>query len=85
MVNGDDGRPLEDDVDTGEPIAELSMLRERPAAGFGDRIRRSVQRRLFAAETADFSLNVFFQTMFEYLIAAFDAFRGPQPPRRGSD
>ena len=84
-MNDDVKRPNRDDeVDTGEAIAELASLRESPAQGFGDRIRNSIQRRMFAADTADFSLRVFLQTMFDYMTAAFDAFRGPEPPKNGS-
>jgi len=85
-VNEDLKHPdRDDDIDTGEAIAELASLREMPASGFGDRIRHSIQRRLFVAETADFSLRMFLQTMFEYVSAAFDAFRPPEPPKDGSD
>ncbi|MBC8425806.1 hypothetical protein H8E07_16955 [bacterium] len=74
-----------DDIDPGEPIAELAALRETPADGFLDRVRHSVQRRLLVAQAADFSLGIFMRTMFDYLAAVLDAFRGPQPPRNGSD
>jgi len=81
-LNSDDERHHPDrDIETGEAIAELAALREVPAAGFADQIRHSIQRRLFAAQAADFSLHVFLQIMFEYLSAALDAFRGPQPPQ----
>ena len=73
--------PREDaDIDAGEPIAELASLREEPADGFAPRIRNSIQRRLFAAHAADFSLRVLLQTFFDYLTAALDAF-GLQEPR----
>jgi len=85
-VNDEHGRRDDgEDIDTGQAIAELATLRETPVEGFVDRIRRSVQRRLLVAQTADFSLGVFMRTMFDYLAAILDAFRGSQPPREGSD
>ena len=76
-------RPPDEDIETGEAIAELASLRVTPTTGFLDRVRNSIQRRVFVAQTADFSLRVFAQTMFDYLSAVLDAFRGPRPPQQG--
>lgn len=85
MSDDRERRPPDEDGRTGEAIAELAALREPAPAGFLDRVRGSIQRRLLVAQTADFSLRVLAQTMFEYLTAVVDAFRGPQPPKQGSD
>ncbi len=74
-----------DEIDTGEAIAELAALRETPTVGFGDRIRNSIQRRMFAAEATDFSMRMFLRTLLDYLSAALDAFHPSEPPKDGSD
>jgi hypothetical protein len=65
-----------DDIETGLPITELAELKEQPTDGFLARIRTGINRRLFAADTLDFSLMVFFRTMMEYLSATIQAFSG---------
>jgi hypothetical protein len=49
----DDGQPL-DDSQLGEPIAELSALEETPAAGFADRIRGGILRRIAGVHFLEF-------------------------------
>ena len=65
----------------GEPIIELGLLRESPAAGFLQRVRNSIQRRMSASEAIDFSLMALFQTFWEYLARAIQAFTGPRDDR----
>jgi len=55
------------DIDTGEPIRELRELTEAPRAGFLQRVRNSIHRRVLAADTIDFSLHVLLVTLREYL------------------
>lgn len=85
-MNDEIKRPRGDeDGETGEPIAELAALREDPPDGFGLRISNSILRRLFAAEAADFSLRMLLRTMFDYLMAAIDAFGGPRNDKGDDD
>ncbi len=79
-MSDENGIPRGDeDIETGEPIAELAALREDPSEGFAQRIRNSIQRRLLASQAADFSLRVFLTTLFDYLTAALDALHGQRP------
>ncbi len=75
MNESDDG-PDGADVDPGEPLPELVGLRETPSEGFIQRIRNSINRRVFASQTVDFSLMVFFRTFIEYLTMAIQALTG---------
>ena len=59
--------PDGEDIDTGQPLAELARLREEPSTTFLDRIRNSIHRRLSVADALDFSLMGLFDTFFEYL------------------
>ena len=43
------------DIDVGEPVAELAELRQTPTSGFLTRIRRRLQRRFLAADASEFS------------------------------
>ena len=74
MNDGRDHR--EDDIDTGEPIAELAALREDPESGFLNRIRNSIQRRMFASDAMEFSFQALFGTFFEYLGMMFSTLGG---------
>jgi len=70
----DNQQQHQNEIDTGEPIAELNELHAEPSAGFLDRIRNSIQRRVFAADTVDFCLMGLFQILFDYLTMAVQAF-----------
>ena len=61
-------------IDLGEPIAELAHLSEEPSGGFMGRIRGSIQRRIFAADTLDFSLMALFATFLDYLNLGIQSF-----------
>lgn len=66
MVEGtppDDGVPPPDDAQLGEPIAELAALEEAPAAGFADRIRRGILRRIAGVHALEFA----FESVLEFL------------------
>jgi hypothetical protein len=76
--------PDQEDLELGEPVAELRQLAEHPSPGFMTRIRNSINRRLFAAESLDFGLMAFFQTFFEYLKSLIQAF-GEQGQHGGQD
>ena len=47
----------EDDIDTGQPIAQLASLREEPQIGFFGRIRRSIERRQLGSDMAELSVS----------------------------
>jgi hypothetical protein len=67
MPVSDDRTPPDDQAETGAPVTELKELLEPPRAGFLARIRGSIHRRLFAADTADFVFQAFFATLLDYL------------------
>ena len=75
----------DDQIDPGEPLAELASLREEPGDGFLGRIRRSIDRRVFVSDTADFSLRVLLKTMFDYLTAAVDSLQPAREDERSDD
>jgi hypothetical protein len=60
-------------IDPGEPISELAHLLETPRPEFLSRIRGSILRRIFTAQTVDFSVMAVFQTFWEYLALALSA------------
>ena len=53
--------------ETGEPVVELRDLALDPDPELPGRVHRSIQRRVFAADTLDFSLTMMFSTFWEYL------------------
>lgn len=75
----------DDDIETGEPLAELASLREEPDEGFLPRVRRSIDRRLLVADTTDFSFRVLLKTMFDYLTAALDALQSSRDDEWSDD
>jgi hypothetical protein len=80
-----DDERCDDDIETGEPLAELASLREEPDDGFLPRIRRSIDRRLLVSDTADFSFRMLLKTMFDYLTAALDALQSGRDDERSDD
>ena len=74
-----------DEEGAGEPIPELAALREQPSRRFMDRVRSSIQRRVFASDTVDFSIMVFFRTMFEYLTLALTGFAKDEPKKKDGE
>ncbi len=58
--------PEGEEVDTGEPIPELALLREEPGGSFLHLIRNSINRRVFAGEVLSFSFLAFFELIFDY-------------------
>lgn len=65
-----------DTIDTGEPIAELRTLSGISSVGLLSGIRRSVNRRSFAANTVDFSLMGVGQVFVSYLNVVMEAVFG---------
>ena len=65
---------LNEDMDTGEPIAMLLDLAEEPVPGFVGRIRGALQRRLLASQLADLSWFTPVLVFLEYLKVIFGIF-----------
>lgn len=70
----DDPSAEPEDPDLGEPIAALADLAIEPEPGLIGRIRRSIRRRLFVAEVADFSWSGPRQVLAEFLRLIFGIF-----------
>lgn len=64
------------DIDTGEPVTEIMSLRETPTSTFGNRIQNGIQRRIFAADTLDFSVLSVFRVFLDYLTIPFQVLGG---------
>jgi hypothetical protein len=75
----DDG----DDVDPGEPIAELTWLRATAPEGFLQRIRGSILRRVSGSEAVDFCVMGLFHTFWEYLALSIQALGGASKEGKG--
>ena len=65
------------DIDTGLPVEEISLLREAPSARFGEKIQGGIQRRIAASDALEFSLFGFFKVLFGYLMIPFQLFGDP--------
>lgn len=80
MSDRDDIETPGDDVPTGEPVRELADFGLDPDPELPGRVQRSIQRRIFAADSLDFSLTVMLSTFWDYLRALMETVgeRGPQ-------
>lgn len=63
-----------EDPELGEPIAALSALAWKPAPGLVARIRRSIQRRLFASHVAELTWSGPREVFTEFLRLVFELF-----------
>ena len=80
----DDNRQSDDGTGQQEaPLVELADLRVDGHPDLEGRVHREINRRTFAADSLDFSLNVMLQTFWEHLRSAIDAWPGNR--RAGSD
>ncbi len=70
-MENDEGRLAPDEIDAGEPIAELATLSEEPAPGFFRKIWRSVERRRLSSDVTELSLTGLVTVFLEYLGAVF--------------
>jgi hypothetical protein len=77
----DDNHIPHESIDMGEPIHELSSLRETPPKGFKRRIQNSIQRRMFASQVVDLSLVGFFETFFGYFEMIVETVGGRGRPK----
>jgi hypothetical protein len=69
--------------DLGRPLTELRELRESADPTFMARIRGRIHRRLFAADSVDFTSHIFFATCLDYLdllMQSLLAWTRPAPP-----
>ncbi len=85
----DDGLPNEQipkgEIDCGEPLPELAALREKPSAGFQERVRRGIGRRRLAAEMTQVSVQMPLMWMMEILNLLFHFFTGKITKNGGPD
>ena len=73
-----------DDLDGAEyeePIAELATLLEDVPETLGQRIRARIQRRVLAADVAEFSFGHVFSVFVEFLKVIFESLPGASPER----
>ncbi len=66
-MNGGGDVPGRADSAASEPVLELKELAEQPGAGFQGRVQRSILRRGFAADLADYAWFSPFRILLEYL------------------
>lgn len=82
MTDRDDD--IVDDVDPGEPIAELADFREHASGDLLGRIRRSLQRRSLSAQIAGFSWGAVGTVVQEFLEFIY-SFIEPRDDRRDEE
>ena len=68
-------------MEAGRPVDGLNGFVVDADERLPGRVGRSINRRLLAADAADFSLSVFFRTIWEYVTVAMDVF-GSRTDRR---
>ncbi len=68
------GRLPDEDAELTEPIAELADFSEPTSAGFLDRLKRRIERRIFASEVVDFSWASPGQILMQFLDMLFSGF-----------
>ncbi len=73
----------DDDVDVGTPVVELRELLVMPPTALLTKVRGSIHRRLFTADSVDFGLRGFFEVFMAYLDVLFGACRGKSAPKEG--
>jgi hypothetical protein len=75
----------EDDEDLGEPIAELSELREDPSPGFITRILGALRRRNLGSQLATFGWTGLGAVFVEFVKIIFSVFETDTDTRGGAD
>jgi hypothetical protein len=73
-----------EDPDLGEPVRALALLRHEPTPGLVGRIRRSIQRRMFASQVVDLSWSGPRHVFAEFLGLIFALF-GKRSARSGEE
>lgn len=76
MSNGslDSERNDADDIDPGEPIAELAGFEHDVSASLLGRIRRTIGRRTTAAQVTSFAFDTPFVVLKEFLLMVMELF-----------
>ena len=83
-LDGRDGSdPMDDGIDTGQPIGELARLGVDPAPGFLGGVRGRIHRRVLASDLVDLSWGALARAFMEYLSMLFGIFS--QPTDRGDE
>ena len=74
MTNGTDGTqtPQPEDIDTGEPVAELATLTAPVRLGFLDRLHHRIDRRSLANNALVASWHFPIMVVLEFLVMAFE-------------
>lgn len=76
--------PPAQDVDPGQPIAELAAFGVTPGRHFLDRVRRKIGRRVLTADVLDFSTASPFSVFLEFLAVVFEGLGGRNRGTGGS-
>ncbi|MDH3665238.1 MAG: hypothetical protein OEU92_35355 [Alphaproteobacteria bacterium] len=64
-----------DDIDPGEPVAQLAGLGQTPTRGFFSGIRRRIERRYLVADASEFSWSGVSFIMLEFMKVFFQLFQ----------
>lgn len=73
MSDRDDIESRDGDPAADAPLRELAEFDLEPDPELPGRVQRSIQRRIFAADSLDFSLTVMLATFWDYLRALMEA------------
>lgn len=74
-----------DDVDPGEPLAQLVALREQPSAAFLPRVRGGILRRVAGTQFLDFGVNALLDFLKAIGELIFGLLGGTEPGGGESD
>jgi hypothetical protein len=75
--------PHGNDIDPGEPVAELTRLELTPAPGFIARLRNRIERRVLGVECVDASKNALVDMFCEFWNMIMSLFAGAEGDERG--
>ncbi len=74
-----DPLPPPEEIDTGDPVAEIAMLAESPSERFLRRIRRSILRRISTSQFLEFALPMVLSFLREIGALLFGALEPRRP------
>lgn len=75
--------PHGNDIDPGEPVAELAQLELTPAAGFFTRLRNRIERKLLGVECVDATKNGLVDMFCEFWHMIMSLFAPAESDERG--
>jgi hypothetical protein len=75
--------PHHNDIDPGEPVAELADLQLKPSLGFFDRLRSAIDRRVLGVECVDVSRNALAAMFCEFWAMIMSLFIPTDGDERG--